>query len=86
MSRIRMRLQRLERQDERTAYRRTVGVGVLPGEDEEAKIREACERAGIPREVAHLAIIRISCSGEPFEPRLADGDLLPGESERGNGG
>jgi len=46
-----------------------VAVIVMPGEDEDAKIRAACVQAGIDRQVACLAIIRISSTEPDFDPR-----------------
>lgn len=86
MSTIRTRLERLERQDGRTdLLRRTVGVGVLPGDDEEERIREACERAGIPREIAQLAIIRVTCTDEGYDPADPDAGFAPAESDGRHG-
>lgn len=64
----RSRLRRLERKEASDAIRRAVAVVVLPGEDEEEKIRSACLQAGIERQVACLAIIRISSTGPAFDP------------------
>ena len=64
----RSRLQRLERKEASDAIRRAVAVIVMPGEDEDAKIRAACVQAGIDRQVACLAIIRISSTEPDFEP------------------
>lgn len=64
----RSRLQRLERKEASDAIRRAVAVIVMPGEDEDAKIRAACLQAGIERQVACLAIIRISSTGPDFDP------------------
>ena len=64
----RSRLRRLERKEASDAIRRAVAVVVLPGEDEEEKIRTACLQAGIERQVACLAIIRISSTEPDFDP------------------
>ena len=64
----RSRLQRLERKEASDAIRRAVAVIVMPGEDEDAKIRAACLQAGIERQVACLAITRISSTEPDFHP------------------
>lgn len=72
----RSRLRRLEQMDASDAIRRAVAVVVMPGDDEEEKIREACQRAGMERQAACLAIIRISSSGPDFDPLEASASSI----------